>query len=112
MSAQAVVWWATSIALVAVLALAGVQAARALRELNRVKARVAAFNDLPVMKALANVEADVQRIEGAASDVAPLLDRVHTALAVIRKGPIPPELISAAQRLRAEIVALRRLAAR
>ncbi|MEA2787162.1 MAG: hypothetical protein QOF71_3266 [Candidatus Eremiobacteraeota bacterium] len=112
MSAQAIVWWATVIALVAVLALAGVQAARALRELNRVKTRVAAFNDLPVMKALGNVEADVQRIEGAAGTVAPLLDRVQTALAVIRKGPIAPELIAAAQRLRTEIVALRRLAAR
>ena len=112
MSAQAIVWWVTFIALIAVLALAGAQAARALRELKRVKARVAAFNDLPVMKALAAVEADVQRIEGAAGSVAPLLDRVQTALAVIRKGPIPPELIAAALRLRAEIVALRRFAAR
>ena len=112
MSAQAIVWWASVIALVAVLALAGAQAARALRELNRVKARVAAFGDLPVMQALANAEADVRRIEGAAAGVAPLLDRVQTALAVIRKGPIPPELIAAAQRVRTAIVALRSFAPR
>ncbi|HWT07244.1 MAG TPA: hypothetical protein VN224_15875, partial [Xanthomonadales bacterium] len=65
MSANSIVWWATLVAVVAVLALAGVQAARALRELNRLKMRVAGYADLPVMKALANAEADVQRIEGA-----------------------------------------------
>ena len=112
MSAHALVWWATFVTLVLVLALAGAQASHALRQLNRVKTRLAAFEELPVMKALANVEADVQRIEGAVGNVAPLVDRVHAAVAVIRKGPIPPELIAAVQRVRAEIVALRKFAAR
>ena len=112
MSANAIVWWATLIAVVVVLALAGAQAARAVRELKRLTARVADFGELPVMKALENTEADMARIERAADGVAPLVDRVHAALAVIRKGPIPPELIAAAQRLRSEIAALRRLAAR
>ena len=112
MSANAIVWWATLIALVIVLALAGGQAARALRELKRIQTRVAEFGDLPVMTAFAKVEADVQRIEGAADNIAPLVERAQAAVAVIRRGPIPPELIAAVQRVRAEIVALRRFAAR
>ena len=112
MSAHAIVWWATLVALVIVLALAGAQAARALREFKRVQTRLAAFGELPVMKALANAEADMARIEGASGAVAPLVDRVQAALAVIRKGPIPPELIAAVQRVRSEIVALRRFTAR
>ena len=112
MSAHAIVWWATLVALVVVLALTGAQVARALREFKRLMARVAGYGELPVMKALENVEADMQRIERAVGVVAPFVDRVHAALAVIRKGPIPPELIAAAQRLRAEIVALRRFSAR
>jgi len=111
-SANAIVWWATLVAMIAVLALAGAQVARALREFNRAKARVAAFGDLPVMKALENVDADMQRIDGATGNVAPLVERAQAALAVIRRGPIPPELIAAAQRLRAEIVALRTFASR
>ncbi len=112
MSANAIVWWATLVAVLVVLALAGAQAARALRELNRIKARVAAYGDLPVMKALASAEADVMRIEGAVGGVAPLLERVQAAVAVIRRGPVPPELIAAARRLRAEFVALRTFASR
>jgi hypothetical protein len=111
-SANAIVWWATLVALIIVLALAGAQVVRALREFKRVQTRVAGFADLPVMKALANVEADVRRIERAGDGIAPLVDRAHAALAVIRRGPIPPELIAAVQRVRAEIVALRRVAAR
>jgi hypothetical protein len=112
MSANAIVWWATLVAVVAVIALAGAQAARALRELNRCKARVAGYGELPVVKALENVEVDVQRIESAVSGVAPLVERAEAAIAVIRRGPVPPELIAAAQRLRAEIGALRSLASR
>jgi hypothetical protein len=111
-SANAIVWWATLIALVLVLALTGVQVARALRELNRVKARVAGYGDLPVMKALARVESDMQRLQGAGDNVAPYIERAQTAIAVIRRGPIPPELIAAAKRLRTEIVALRTFASR
>jgi hypothetical protein len=111
-SANAIVWWVTLVAVVAVLALAGAQAARALRELKRLKARVAGYGDLPVVKQLENVEADVQRIEQAVSGVGPLVERAEAAIAVIRRGPVPPELIAAAQRLRFEIGALRTFASR
>ena len=40
-SANAIVWWATLVAVVVVLALTGAQAVRALREMKRLKARVA-----------------------------------------------------------------------
>jgi hypothetical protein len=112
MSANAIVWWATFIALVIVLAFAGAQVVRALREFKRAQTRVAGFGGLPVMKALENVEGDVQRIQRAGDEIAPLVERAQTALAVIRRGPVPPELIAAVQRVRAEMVALRRFAAR
>ena len=112
MSANAIVWWATLVAVIAVLALAGVQAARALREVNRLKSRVAGYAELPVVKALEHVEADMRRLEGAVGGVAPLVERAEAAIAVIRRGPVPAELIAAARGLRAEIVALRTFASR
>lgn len=112
MSANAIVWWATLVAVIVVLALAGAQVARALREFNRAKARVAAYGDLPVMKALENVDTDMQRIDGATGSVGALVERAQTALAVIRRGPIPAELIAAAKRIGAELVALRTFASR
>jgi len=111
-SANAIVWWATLVASVLVLGLAGMQAAHALRELKRIKGRVEAYGDLPVVKALANVQADVLRLESAAGSVAPLVERVHAAVAVIRRGPVPPDLIAAAKRLGAEIGALRSVVGR
>lgn len=112
MSANALVWWAALVAVIVALALAAAQAARALRELNRAKARVAGYGQLPVMKALENVEADVQRLQSTGDSVAPLVERAEAAIAVIRRGPVPPELIAAVRGLRAEIVALRRFASR
>jgi hypothetical protein len=111
-SANAIVWWATLVAMVVVLALSVTQVLRALRELKRVKARVAGYGDLPVMKALAKVEDDVQRLQGAGEDVAPLVERAQAAVDVIRRGPVPPETIAAAKNLRAEIIALRTLVSR
>jgi hypothetical protein len=111
-STNAIVWWATLVALIVVLGLAGVQAARALRELNRLKERAASYEDLPVLKALANAEARIQRLQDVADEAAPLVERAQAALAVIRRGPVPPDLIAAAERLRAEIVALRTFASR
>jgi hypothetical protein len=111
-SANAIVWWVSLVALIVVLALAGMQAARAQRELARLKTRIAAYEDLPVMTALTNVEADIQRLEGAAGHVAPLVERAQAAMAVIRRGPVPPDVIAAATRLGAEIAALRTFASR
>jgi hypothetical protein len=111
-SANAIVWWVTLIALVVVLALAGAQVARALRELNRIKGRIAAYAELPLFKALERAEADSQRLERALASVAPLLERAQAALEVIRRGPVPPELVPAAKGVVAELVALRRFASR
>jgi hypothetical protein len=111
-SANAIVWWAALVAVVVVLALAGMQVARALRELKRIKTRVAGYAELPVFTALTRAEGDAQRLAGAIENVAPLIERAQAALAVIRRGPVPPELIAAAQRLRAEIAALRTFASR
>lgn len=110
MSANAIVWWASLLAVVVVLALAGAQLARALRELNRVKARVAAYGELPIFKALERAETDAQRLTGAMEQIEPLMARAQAALAVIKRGPIPPELITAAKRVATEITALRHVA--
>ena len=111
-SANAIVWWVTLVALVVVLALTAVQVTRAIRELTRLKDRVSAYADLPVFKALERAETDAQRLERAVGNVAPLLERAEVALATIRRGPVPPELLPAAKRVVAEIVALRHFASR
>ncbi len=112
MSPHALIWWAIAIALVVVLALAGAQIARALRELNRVQSRVEAYADLPVVKALARAEADARRLEAALAQIAPLAERAKVALAVIRRGPLPPELGAGIRRIRDEIAAFRSVARR
>ncbi len=111
-SANAIVWWVTLVALVVVLALIAMQVARAIREVKRLKDRVSAYADLPVFKALERAERDAERLERAVGNVAPLLERAEVALATIRRGPVPPELVPAAKRVVAEIVALRHFASR
>lgn len=110
MSANAIVWWASLLAVVVVLALAGAQLARALRELNRVKARVAGYGELPIFKSLERAQSDAERLTGAIEQIEPLMARAQAALAVIKRGPIPPELITAAKRVGTEITALRNVA--
>lgn len=112
MSPNAIVWWVILVAVLVVLGLAAAQALRAMRELNRIKARVAAYEELPVFKALAGVEANGRRLEAAVGELAPLIARARIALAVIRRGPLPPELIAGIRSLRAEIAAFRRFARR
>ena len=111
MSANAIVWWVSLVAVLVVLGLAAAQLMRALRELKRLKARVAGYADLPVLAALTRAEADAQRLQGAVEGVAPLVARAQDAVAIIRRGPVPPELIAAAKRLSAEVSALRRFGA-
>ena len=111
-SANAIVWWVTLVALVVVLVLIGMQVARAIRELTRLKDRVSAYAELPLFKALERAEADAGRLERAIGNVAPLLERAETAVATIRRGPVPPELVPAAKRVIAEIIALRHFASR
>jgi len=112
MSANAIVSWAFVVAVVVVLALAGAQAMRALREVNRLKTRVAAYAELPLFAALERAETDAQRLGTAVEAVAPLLARAEAAVAIIRRGPVPPELVTAAKRLFAEVRGLRSFASR
>ena len=112
MSANAIVSWAFVVAVVVVLAMAGAQAMRALRELKRAKARVDAYSELPVLAALERAETDAQRLEGAVEAITPLLARAEAAVAIIRRGPVPPELVTAAKRLVAEVRDLRSFASR
>ncbi|MDB5070136.1 MAG: hypothetical protein JWM87_1247 [Candidatus Eremiobacteraeota bacterium] len=109
---HALVWWAILIALAIVLALAGAQAARALREIKRLNARIEGFADLPVAKALPRVEDSIRRIEDAVDEVEPLIERAKVAIAGIRRGPLPPGLVAGIRRVAAEIAAFRQVARR
>ena len=112
MHATTIVWWAALAALVIVLVLAGVQLARAMRELKRLTSRVEAFQDLPVMVAVRRAERDIGRLESALAQVEPLLGRAAVAIAVIRRGPFPPELRRAYGRLRTAFAGFRAVARR
>ncbi len=112
MSPDRIVWWVTIVALLVILALAGVQLARALRELKRVTTRLDELADLPVLKALERTERRLAALEPAFAQLAPLVARAAVALATIRKGPIPPEMIAAILRIRSEIAEFRRFARR
>ncbi len=107
MSAAALVWLVTAVGLVVLLALAGVRVQGARRELARAQARVAAYGDLPVVAALHSARADLERLQAAGPRVAPLLDRIQPALATIRRGPVPPDLIAAIAYLRTQLADLR-----
>ena len=112
MSPDRIVWWVTIVALLVILALAGVQLARALRELKRVTTRLDELADLPVLKALERTERRLTALEPAFAQLTPLVGRATVALATIRKGPIPPEMIAAILRIRSEIAEFRRFARR
>lgn len=112
MSAQAIVWWIIVVAWAVVLGMTVVQALRAVRELNRFNGRLEQMGDLPVVGKLARAEDDVRRIETAVARVAPLAERAALALAVIRRGPVPPEVIAGFRRLAAELAAFRAFARR
>ena len=112
MSAHAIVWIVIAVALVVVLAMTAAQALRAVREMNRMNARLDAYGDLPVVRKLARAEDDIRRIEAAAAQVAPLAARAEAAIAVVRRGPLPPEVLRAFRRLAAELAAFRAFAGR
>jgi hypothetical protein len=111
-SPHALVWWAILVALVVVLVLAGVQVARAVREFSRLGSRMEALAELPVVAALERADADGRRIESAVAELPVLLERAKAALAVIRRGPMPVELVIAIARIRGEIAAFRKFSAR
>ena len=109
MSPRAVVWLVVGVAFVVLLVLAALQAKRAAAELKRAKARVEAFKELPLLADLTRAEENARRLEGAAAQVGPLVARSQLALAVIRRGPVPPELLPALARVRTELIALGRV---
>jgi hypothetical protein len=107
--AAAIVWLVFAIAWVVVLALAAKPALLAFREAKRLRDRVGAYRQLPVVAALERCAEDARRLEGTASLIEPLLERAQAAIAVIRQGPLPPEVVSAYVRVRDEVAAFRRL---
>ncbi|MDB5093169.1 MAG: hypothetical protein JWO85_1270 [Candidatus Eremiobacteraeota bacterium] len=107
MSAAAVVLWIALVAFVAVLVLAGLQAARAVREVSRIKRRVDTYAELPLVAALQRAGQDAERLQHAIADIDPLLGRAKTAVATIRQGPIPPDVTNAVVRIGIEVQNLR-----
>ncbi len=110
MSVTAAVWWASLACLIVVLVLIGVQVARIMRELGRIERRIAGYAGLPVVAALARAEIAAARIEAAIAQVEPLSARARAAADVIKRGPLPRELVAAYVRVRAEIAAFRAVA--
>lgn len=108
MSASAIVWLVIVVAWIVVLALVGAQALRALREAKRLQRRVGAYADLPVLAAVKRAAENAQRLERSAAEAEPLLERAQAAIAVIRRGPFPPEVVEAFFRVRDELAAFRR----
>jgi hypothetical protein len=83
------------------------QALRAARELKRINGRLEALGDLPIVRRLARAEDDVRRIEAAVAALGPLAARAELAIAVIKRGPFPPQAVRAFRLLTVEIAAFR-----
>jgi hypothetical protein len=109
MSARAIVWLVIAIAVVVVLVLAAMQALRAAREAQRLKRRVEEYQKLPLFVALSTFEQDAARLRTVATLAEPLVARALIAIAIIRRGPFPPDVVAAYRRVRTELAALRRL---
>jgi hypothetical protein len=109
-SATAAVWWASLAAFIVVLLLIGLQLARIAHELGRIERRITGYGGLPVVAALERAEASAARIEAAVAQIEPLKARARAAVEVIKRGPLPREIVAAYVRLRAEIAAFRAVA--
>ena len=112
MSATAAVWWASLAAFIVVLGLIGLQLARIWRELGRIERRLTGYAELPIVAALVRAEASAARIEAAVAQIEPLAARARAAVEVIKRGPLPREVVVAYVRVRAEIAAFRAVAPR
>jgi len=106
-SATAAVWWVTLAASIVILVLIVVQLARIAHELGRIERRINGYADLPVVAALVRAEASATRIEAAVARIEPLWARARAAVEVIKRGPLPREIVVAYARIRAEVVAFR-----
>ena len=110
MSVTTAIWWAFLAAFLVVLVLIVMQLARIGRELVRIEHRITGYAELPVIAALMRAESSAMRIEAAAAQVEPLQARARMAVAVIKRGPLPPEIGIAYARVRAEIAAFHAVA--
>jgi hypothetical protein len=109
MSASAIVWLVSAIAVIVVLALAARHALRAVREAQRLRRRAEEYRKLPLFASLSTFERDTARLEAIATRAEPLVARALVAIAVIRRGPLPPDVIAAYHRVRGQVAAFRRL---
>jgi hypothetical protein len=103
------VWWLTAFALAIVLTLTAVRVLRALRELKRIRTRVDAYKQLPLIAEIQRAAAAVARIELALATMSAIVARIGPALATIRRGPLPPDVTAAAMRLWFALRSLRRI---
>ena len=110
MAATTIVWLATLVALIVVLGIALAHLVRAARAMNRIRDRVAAYSESPLMRAVEKSQDDIARLSAVGESVEPLLARAAIALEIIRRGPVPPEFKRAFARVRAEIAAFRAFA--
>ena len=103
MSAGTIVLWVALGAFVVVLVLAGLQAARAAREVSRIKRRVDTYAELPLIASLQQAGQDAERLAQTIAGIDPLLTRAQSAVAIIRQGPIPPDVTNAVVRIGIEV---------
>lgn len=107
MSAADLVLWIALVAFAAVLVLAGLQAARAAREVSRIKQRVDAYAELPLVASVQRAGQDAERLQQTIAGIEPLLGRAKRAVTTIRQGPIPPDVTNAVVRIGIEVQNLR-----
>jgi hypothetical protein len=108
-SVSAAAWWTILGIVVAVAIIAGVLLARAGREVLRIRKRLEAYADLPIVAAVAQAEVDAGRLEVALVQIEPLIARAEAALSALRRGPIPPEVAGSVAFVSAELRELREL---
>jgi hypothetical protein len=110
MTPVAALWWIALAAALGALVLAALQAVRATREVVRIKRRVDGFAALPVLVSLEKAGADAERIGASIEALERLVARARAAVEVIRRGPIPPDVVNAAVRIAVEVQNLREFA--
>lgn len=108
-SVSAAAWWTILGIVVAVAIIAGVFLVRAAREVLRLKRRLTAYADLPIVAAVKQAEIDAARLETTLAQMEPLIVRAEAALAALRQGPIPPEVAGSVAYVSAELRELREL---
>jgi hypothetical protein len=106
-AATTIVWVVTLVALIVVLGFAVGRIMRMIREIKRIAQRIETYAELPVVGALEKAGADAERLALAIEEMEPLIVRARRAVAVIRRGPIPPEVTGGIFQIGAELQTLR-----